>query len=134
QPHEGPRQIRRDPRRSDEGGWRLGGARPLPSRVYTLFAQAIRERRPVTCRYGGKTRELCPIILGHTDGKEKALTFQFAGESRSRLPEGGEWRCLFLDKVSDVEWARGLGTPATVTVNRKPASRRWTSTSIRRAL
>ena len=31
-----------------------------------------------------------------------ALTFQFAGQSSSGLPAGGEWRCLFLKRVSHV--------------------------------
>jgi hypothetical protein len=85
----------------------LSGDAELPRTVYSLFAQAMHERRPVTCRYNGKVRELCPVILGHSRGREKALTFQFAGGSRSRLPGGGEWRCLFLDRVSDVELGNG---------------------------
>jgi len=81
----------------------------MPSRVYNLFAKAMRERRPIRCRYGddAQPRELCPIVLGHSGGEEKALTFQFAGESRSKLPPGGEWRCLFLSKVTDVEVHEG---------------------------
>jgi hypothetical protein len=57
--------------------------------------------------YHGFARELCPIILGHTDGAEKALTYQFGGESRSGLPPGGEWRCLWLSEVSDVSLRDG---------------------------
>ena len=58
--------------------------------------------------YRDRVRELCPIILGHSDGQEKALTYQFAGETNSSLPEGGEWRCLFL---SGVTGARLLDRP-----------------------
>ena len=59
-------------------------------------------------------RALCPIILGHTRGQEKALTFQVGGGSRSGLPPGGEWRCLWLSKVSNAElhdgpWFDGAG-------------------------
>jgi hypothetical protein len=55
------------------------------------------------CVYQGHPRELCPIILGHSlKGEEKALTYQFGGSSNSHLPPGGEWRCLWLSKVSDV--------------------------------
>jgi hypothetical protein len=79
----------------------------MPSRVYTLFAQAMRRRQPIRCRYNGKTRELCPVILGHSGGEEKALTFQFGGESTTPLPVSGEWRCLFLSKVSDAELCKG---------------------------
>ena len=75
----------------------------MPSPAYSLFAQAIRQRRQVVCRYRGYRRELCPIILGHKrSGEEVALTFQFAGESSSRLPHGGQWRCLLLSEASEV--------------------------------
>jgi hypothetical protein len=57
------------------------------------------DRKQVCCVYDGYARELCPIVLGHTKGKESALTFQFAGESTRKLPSGGDWRCLDLDKV-----------------------------------
>ena len=64
-------------------------------------------RKQVLCVYGGHPRELCPIILGHSQGQEKGLTYQFGGESGSGLPRGGEWRCLWLSKVSDVELRDG---------------------------
>ena len=73
-----------------------------PSAVYQLFARAMTERQQILCSYNGYRREICPVILGHTRGQEKALTFQFGGESVKGLPQGGEWRCLFLAKVRDV--------------------------------
>ncbi|HVV92416.1 MAG TPA: hypothetical protein VHD15_03250 [Hyphomicrobiales bacterium] len=79
----------------------------MPSRTYVLFRRAMAERRQIVCTYLGFRRELCPIILGHSDGEEKALTFQFAGESTSGLPPGGEWRCLMLAKVSDAGLREG---------------------------
>ena len=66
----------------------------MPSRVYELFSQAMLARKQVLCLYDGYPRELCPIILGHSQRQEKALTYQFGGKSRSGLPPGGEWRCL----------------------------------------
>lgn len=78
------------------------------SATYRLFEQAIRQRQQVVCRYGGYRRELCPVILGHKrSGDEAALTFQFAGESRSGLPRGGQWRCLLLAEASEVELRDG---------------------------
>lgn len=79
-----------------------------------MFEQALRARKQIVCTYGGHRRELCPVILGHTGGEEKALTFQVGGESGSGLPPGGEWRCLFLAKVSlaslrDGPWRSGDG-------------------------
>jgi hypothetical protein len=52
-------------------------------------------------------REICPIIFGHSRREEKALTYQFAGQSRSGLPPDGEWRCLWLAKVRDSQLRNG---------------------------
>jgi hypothetical protein len=79
----------------------------MPSPTYDLFARAIVERKQILCTYSGYHRELCPIILGHSQGQEKALTYQFAGASESRLQPGGDWKCLFLAKVSDVQLRDG---------------------------
>lgn len=92
----------------------------MASAAYELFLEAMRERRQVTCTYRGKRRELCPIVLGRGGGVEKALTFQFAGESGSSLPHGGEWRCLTLAEVSDIQlrdgpWHAGSGHSAAQT-------------------
>jgi hypothetical protein len=74
----------------------------MPSPVYALFRQAMAERKQIVCFYGGHRRELRSIILGHSRDEEKALTFQFGGDSSRGLPPGGEWRCLRLAAVSDV--------------------------------
>jgi hypothetical protein len=86
----------------------------VPSPIYDLFGRAMARRQQILCRYDGYPRELCCIILGHSQGEEKALTFQFGGESSSGLPPGGEWRCLSLAKVTDPElrdgpWHAGSG-------------------------
>jgi hypothetical protein len=77
------------------------------SQTYRLFEQAMEERKQVVCRYGGFVREVWPAVLGWKNGAEKALTFQFAGGSSSRLPPGGEWRCLVLANVTDVTLSDG---------------------------
>ena len=79
----------------------------MPSRSYELFAKALVERKQVVCLYDGCRRELCPIILGHTKGQEAALVYQFAGESQSGLPPGGQWKCLRLTKASAVALREG---------------------------
>jgi predicted nucleic acid-binding protein len=71
------------------------------SAIFKLFHEAILKRRQITCRYAGHDREVCPYILGHKDGKETALVFQFAGESSRNLPQKGEWRCFSLAEVRD---------------------------------
>jgi len=83
----------------------VGGS--AASRVYELFAQAIADRKQISCTYEGLPRELCPHILGHTQGEEVALTYQFGGQSKSGLPPGGEWRCLSLSKVRNVRLRDG---------------------------
>ena len=75
----------------------------MPSSKYALFEQAMRTGKQVVCVYKGLPREVCPIILGHSQGKEKALTYQFGGRSSQGLPAEGAWRCLFLAEVSDVQ-------------------------------
>ena len=79
----------------------------MPSPTYELFREAMAGKKQVVCVYRGRRREVCPVILGHTDGEEKALSYQFAGESNSRLPSEGEWRCLTLSMVSEVELRDG---------------------------
>jgi hypothetical protein len=79
----------------------------MSSLTYQSFAQAMAGRKQIVCEYEGHIRELCAIILGHSKGHEKALTFQFGGQSRSGLPPGGEWRCLWLAKVSNVQLRDG---------------------------
>jgi hypothetical protein len=78
----------------------------MSSRAYELFAEAMAARKPVVCMYQGHPRALCPIILGHTDGVEKALTWQFEG-SGSGGPVHGQWKCLSLAEVSSAEMIDG---------------------------
>src|ERR1700730_1258551 len=66
----------------------------MPSATYTLFRNAILDEQQVICSYDGRTRELCPHIIGtNRRGEEVALAWQFAGESSGALPQ---WRCLRL--------------------------------------
>ena len=46
-----------------------------PSSAYKLFEQAMTTRKQILCTYNGRPRELCPVILGHSQGQEKALTY-----------------------------------------------------------
>ena len=79
-----------------------------PSETYLLFELAMVEGKRVICMYNGQLREVCPVILGHKDGEERALTYQLAGASAStELSPGGDWRCLQLSKVSEVQLREG---------------------------
>src|SRR5438034_8485503 len=64
---------------------RLRFEEPPASETYRLFEQAMLQRKQIVCVYKGERRELCPIILGHSQGEERALTYQFAGGSTSKL-------------------------------------------------
>jgi hypothetical protein len=76
----------------------------MPSSAYAL-RNAILAEQQVVCRYGGRTRELCPHIIGtNKSGEEVVLAWQFAGESSGPLPQ---WRCLKLADVSDIRTRTG---------------------------
>jgi predicted nucleic acid-binding protein len=77
------------------------------SAAFRLFHQAILQRKQVSCDYNGHRREICPHVLGHKDGEEKLLAFQFGGKTRSTLPRDGEWRCFNLKDVRDVDLREG---------------------------
>ena len=77
------------------------------SKTYRIFEQAMTYEKQIVCVYQGYYRELCPIVLGHSRGEEKALTYQFGGEGKSGLPPGGQWKCLWLSKVSQVQLRDG---------------------------
>jgi hypothetical protein len=65
----------------------------MPSVTYALFRNAILAQEQVTCTYDGRSRELCPHIIGtNNSGKEVVLAWQFAGDSSGRLPtaDGGK--------------------------------------------
>jgi hypothetical protein len=74
----------------------------------TNCSKKAREAALGTCRgFVSGRLLLCPIILGHAQGREKALTYQFAGQSKKGLPPGGQWRCLWLSEVSNVRLRDG---------------------------
>jgi len=50
---------------------------------------------------------MCPHTLGHTNGVQQALFFQFAGQSSKGLPPGGEWKSMRVAGLSrrhDSRW------------------------------
>jgi len=79
----------------------------LPSATYELIARAMAARQQVFCLYKGYPRAVCPAILGHTKGRERALAYQFAGESSSGLPVAGEWKCFQVAEMTNVELRDG---------------------------
>lgn len=79
----------------------------MPSSAYLALREAMELRQQVVCLYQDRLREVCPHTLGYRAGREKVLTFQFAGDSSRGLPPGGEWRCMFVDQITVLETKDG---------------------------
>jgi hypothetical protein len=69
---------------------------------YAVLRAAIAKRRQVVCIYDGCVRAVCPHVIGRKQGRAHVLVFQFAGDSNSGLPPGGEWRCMAVADIRDV--------------------------------
>lgn len=50
---------------------------------------------------------MCPHVLGTKEGRAHALFFQFAGSSSKALPAGGDWRCMPVDGLVDLQVCSG---------------------------
>ncbi len=75
--------------------------------TYDLIKHAIEDKLQVVATYDGLVRAFCPHALGMKHETPHALVYQFAGESKSGLPETGEWRCLNIDDLADVSLQLG---------------------------
>lgn len=73
----------------------------MPSNTYRSIRIAMENKHQITCMYQGRYREICCHTLGYKGGREKVLAFQFGGDSSKGLPPGGEWRCMFVDEITD---------------------------------
>ncbi len=80
---------------------------------FELLRQAILEKKQIVANYDGLPRELCPHVLGWKDGVSHVLSFQFAGQSSKGLPPEGQWKCMNVDRLSnlmlrDGPWRTGV--------------------------
>jgi hypothetical protein len=80
--------------------------------IYDLLRAAVARKQPVAAIYNGLPRLLCPHVLGRNrERRLRALCYQVGGSSGSGLrlgPEGiGGWRCIAVDKLSQVELKTG---------------------------
>ena len=84
----------------------LGAGQGL-NETYKLLRRAAARKQPVTAMYDDQPRLLCPHVLGRKAGRFQALVYQIGGRSNSELPvalsEAGVWRCLAVEKLSQVE-------------------------------
>ena len=74
---------------------------------YAQIRASMESQSPISCMYQGRYREICVHTIGTKNGQQKALTFQFGGDSSKGLPEGGEWRCMFIQEILDVKPMEG---------------------------
>jgi hypothetical protein len=95
----------------------------MGSPIYELFVGAMIEERQVACLFKRRPRLLSIIILGHTNGEERALAWQTGGESSGRLPPGGAWRNVTLSEVTDARLLDSKARRGT----RKSGKQLWVS-------
>src|SRR6202000_2239852 len=109
-------------KRYDSTGWRWQGG----DQTYELLLRAAVRKQPVAARYDDQPRLLCPHVLGRKAGRQHALAYQIGGRSNTPLPvvaaAGGVWRCLAVEKFSDVElradgWRSGLRSPGQTRID-----------------
>ncbi|HEY4169070.1 MAG TPA: hypothetical protein VGM96_19930 [Reyranella sp.] len=93
----------------------------MGSSVYDLFVGAMIEEKQVACVFRERHRVFSIIILGHTDGEERALAWQTGGESSGRLPPDGAWRNVTLSEVRDFRLLDSKLRRGT----RKSGAQRW---------
>jgi hypothetical protein len=67
--------------------------------------QALLERRPVHVGRDGKCQTVCPYILGHTTGEERAFALLVDASARTKRPTQAKWICLRLSKIDGVRLA-----------------------------
>ncbi|MCK1361240.1 PIN domain-containing protein [Bradyrhizobium sp. 199] len=75
------------------------------SEVFMTLRQALLERRPVHVSRDGKCQTVCPYILGHATGEERAFVLLVDASSRTKRPVQAKWICLRLSKIEDVRFA-----------------------------
>jgi len=75
------------------------------SEVLMALRQAVLERRPVHVSRGRECQTVCPYILGHATGEERAFVLLVDASSRTKRPVQAKWICLRLPKIDDVRFA-----------------------------
>lgn len=83
----------------------------MSSAAYQLVRNAILNRQNISATYKGYHRITTPHTLGHKDGKEKCLLYQFGGDSSKGtvFPENSpnNWRDVFVEELTNVQIVGG---------------------------
>jgi hypothetical protein len=77
----------------------------MSSPNYQTIRNAILNKQQVVATYNGYVREMCPHALGHKNGIEQALFYQFAGDSsKGRITSDSKnnWRCLTIAELKNI--------------------------------
>ena len=94
----------------------------MSSRNYTLFERAMRLRKPVFCLYDGYPRELCPIILGHSQGEEKRSPINSAAKASQACRMVASGVASHYQGSATQNCTTDPGAPAPATATRNNAS------------
>lgn len=84
--------------------------RELRPPAWAVLEQALTLRQPVSVRYHGRDRVLCPHAIGWKKGRLRVLSYQISlAGSPSSDDSTQRWRCMFLDEIenpalSDAPW------------------------------
>ncbi|AMA60058.1 type II toxin-antitoxin system VapC family toxin [Bradyrhizobium sp. CCGE-LA001] len=73
--------------------------------TFIALEQALLERRPVRVSHDGKCQTVCPYILGHAAGEERAFALLVEPSSNTKQPARHGWICLRLSKIDSVRSA-----------------------------
>jgi hypothetical protein len=75
----------------------------MNSRAYAACFNAILRKKRLTFVYEDQARDVCPHVLGHSDGEEKLFVYQVGGRTREGpIPPAGDWKCLFVSKIHNL--------------------------------
>ncbi|QQO19136.1 PIN domain-containing protein [Bradyrhizobium diazoefficiens] len=73
------------------------------SAAFAALREAMLHRRSVRLNYSGKELEVCPYILGHAVGEERAFVLVVDGPGERKESRRGRWMCLRLAKIESIE-------------------------------
>ena len=76
--------------------------------TYQEITSAIQKKKQIHAIYNGHFRKMCPHVLGHSkNGEPMVLSYQFAGNSSKGPLSKGEWRCMKVNELSQVQLVDG---------------------------
>lgn len=73
------------------------------STAFVAIKEAILQRKTLRLNYDGKDVTACPYILGHALQEERAFVLALDGMGKPSRAERGQWMCLRLESVKDIE-------------------------------